>query len=285
MKIRQIGNGGAFNFDQTNSSFLIKTDEGNFLLFDCGRNVIDKLHKLEHEKTDDNDFSFKELKYIYISHMDDDHIGSLKSLIYYMFFVVGVKPIILFNKTIASDLEEYLKYLNSYTENGVIINEKLYIPLYIQGDANMFDSAGTRIDGGIYLSSFEVNHSIHCAGLRLTHEDGTIFISGDTTDIVIPRVYKANVEKPRLVFQDFSTFDNINKQVHLCRGKFFLKHKKHVRKVREYFENYAKGVKFYHTGFPHQETFMTIDDGMNLVNTHLLDIEENFYKEFGAKDE
>ena len=92
MRIRQLGNGGAFHFKQINTSFLISldnyddgdVDNGTKLLFDCGRNVVDKLDELAEKE----EFNYSNLKYVYISHMDDDHIGSLKSLIYYMFFMI-----------------------------------------------------------------------------------------------------------------------------------------------------------------------------------------------------
>lgn len=271
MKIRQIGNGGAFNFNQTNSSFLIKTDEDNFLLFDCGRNVIDKLHKIDGEKTGPDDFSFTKLKYIYISHMDDDHIGSLKSLVYYLFFIIKIKPIIIINDVIYKDLEWYLECLNSYSENGVVIKEKLYIPFYIDSKNLAYDYKGIQIDGNIWLSAFKVNHSIPCAGLRLTHESGTIFISGDTTDIISPKVFRENIEKPRLLFQDFSKYNNINKQVHCCEGHFLIPSR--IKDTKKYLDTYGiNNIKFYHTGEPFKETFMTIEDALKLENPLLEEI-------------
>ena len=46
MKIKQLGNGGAFDYNQTNSSFLIELETNDYLLFDCGYNVFSKLREL-----------------------------------------------------------------------------------------------------------------------------------------------------------------------------------------------------------------------------------------------
>ena len=46
MIVQQIGNGGAFDYNKTNSSFLINLSNEKFplyLLFDCGNNVFAKL--------------------------------------------------------------------------------------------------------------------------------------------------------------------------------------------------------------------------------------------------
>ena len=85
MKIKQIGNGGAFNYKETNSSFLIENNR-KYLLFDCGHSVYQKLRELEEA----SEISLKDLKAVYISHFDDDHIGSLKTLIYYQYFINNI---------------------------------------------------------------------------------------------------------------------------------------------------------------------------------------------------
>ena len=51
MRIKQLGNGGAFDTESTNSSFLIDSS-GDYILFDCGYNVFYKLRELE--KTEPN---------------------------------------------------------------------------------------------------------------------------------------------------------------------------------------------------------------------------------------
>ena len=78
IKYKQLGNGGAFDYGQCNSSFLIESNN-EYLLFDCGYSVFGELRKQDADINTTVDLA--KLTTIYISHMDDDHMGSLKSLI------------------------------------------------------------------------------------------------------------------------------------------------------------------------------------------------------------
>ena len=80
--VRQLGNGGAFDFDSTNTSFTLYDDQ---ILVDCGYNVFNKLMT---EKDEDGKVIGKKIKYIFITHEHDDHIGSLMSYLYYIEFVL-----------------------------------------------------------------------------------------------------------------------------------------------------------------------------------------------------
>ena len=103
MKLKQIGNGGAFNTKDCNSSFLIQMSDG-LMLFDCGYSVFPKLIELDSKKV----ISLKDLKYVYISHLDDDHVGSVKSLIYYQYFMNKMTMKIVFDDGIHKDLNNYI---------------------------------------------------------------------------------------------------------------------------------------------------------------------------------
>ena len=43
IKIKQIGNGGAFDYKSVNSSFLIDTGNDSYFLFDYGHSVFAEL--------------------------------------------------------------------------------------------------------------------------------------------------------------------------------------------------------------------------------------------------
>ena len=76
MIVQQLGNGGAFDYNKTNSSFLINLSNENYysyLLFDCGNNVFAKLRKMEIEQ---NIKIIKYIDHVFISHFNDDHDGS-----------------------------------------------------------------------------------------------------------------------------------------------------------------------------------------------------------------
>jgi len=100
-----IGDGGAFDTEKTNSSFLINEN----VLFDCGYNVFAKLR--EYEKNDD--MFIRRINHIVISHIDDDHMGSLKSLLYYRYFIHGLSTEVI----CGLEVEEYLSNINKKMES------------------------------------------------------------------------------------------------------------------------------------------------------------------------
>lgn len=259
MEIMQIGNGGAFDFDQTNSSFLIREKDLNlnYLLFDCGRNVIEELIKMH--KTSFEGFNLGNLKYVYISHMDDDHIGSLKTLIYYMFFIHKKKLRVIFSEGIGKDLRKYLKRLNFYKENGEIINEKLYLPIELKFH-QIF-----KIGKYLGLQPFFVNHSVPCYGIILKNfgclTDQGIVISGDTTDVISLEKYKYH---KYLIFQDYSLINSADNQVHCCKDLYLKFGKTNLKEDKN-------NIKFYHTGLPFIKKWFTIEDGINNIENKILE--------------
>lgn len=62
IKIKQIGNGGAFDYKSVNSSFLIDTGNDSYFLFDCGHSVFAELRR----QHDAGEIDLKKLKYVYI---------------------------------------------------------------------------------------------------------------------------------------------------------------------------------------------------------------------------
>ena len=121
MKIKQIGNGGAFNYKETNSSFLIENND-KYLLFDCGHSVYQKLRELDESK----EILLKDLQAVYISHFDDDHIGSLKTLIYYQYFVNQIILDIIVAEELYHEMNIFLKGLDGYNEDFRKVPAQLY---------------------------------------------------------------------------------------------------------------------------------------------------------------
>lgn len=271
MRIRQLGNGGAFHFKQTNTSFLIELENKKLVLFDCGRNVVDKLDAL----ADADEFNYSDLKYVYVSHLDDDHIGSLKTLIYYMFFSVGKKIQVITNHKVATDLKIYLKDLDGFYENGNKIDEMLFnlivLPVGVQ----------VEIDSKTKIRSLKAEHHTACMGLALKDETGDIYLPGDST-----AVFKDTnaTSKPRVIFQDFSLWDNIGSQVHCCKERFM------TEQLSSYFDNYNglgdeirslyRDVKFCHTGLEFNDQWMTIEEAANIIDKTMMEIKAEFEEKF-----
>lgn len=231
MKIKQIGNGGAFNYKETNSSFLIENNN-EYLLFDCGHSVYQKLRELDESK----EISLKDLQAVYISHFDDDHIGSLKTLIYYQYFVNQIILDIIIAEDLYNEMNIFLKDLNGFYENF----EKI--------EAQMFDIYSIENFVGLayndmYLTTIACEHHVPCFGLSITSEDKEIIISGDTT--AIPSLdeyyfYRKNnnyLDREILVFHDYSNWDCPEKQVHMCKTNMEQTYNKEFIKILNFYHN------------------------------------------------
>ena len=77
--LKFIGTGSAFNQDLGNTSAYIKDGE-TLLLIDCGETVFQRIKEIK--LLDD----VKKV-YIVITHNHSDHIGSLGSLVEYLYFI------------------------------------------------------------------------------------------------------------------------------------------------------------------------------------------------------
>ena len=111
MEIKFIGTGGAFDLDLVNSSAIVEVNKKNFLI-DCGHSVFPQivkknlLHKIDH---------------VLVTHLHDDHCGSLSSLCIYFNFLTGRKMKIVFPS------EDYKKELNNYLTHSLPHPEKKYV--------------------------------------------------------------------------------------------------------------------------------------------------------------
>lgn len=197
IQVKQLGNGGAFNFKDTNTSFLVNLRDG-YLLFDCGFSVYQKLRA-------ENENILDKLKHIFISHMDDDHIGSLRTLIYYLFFVKGITPNIYCGPYVYKELKNYLKDTKGIVENYEK-NDVVFYKLSVLNESEI---------GDFNLKAFPSPHLQPCYGLRIKSKNGNgVYFTGDT-------VGHSDIEKNSLnctVFHDYSKWNEPSKQVHFCEG-------------------------------------------------------------------
>jgi phosphoribosyl 1,2-cyclic phosphodiesterase len=87
MNIRFLGVGGAFSPEFGNSSMMVEAAPGCVLLVDCGGTVYSVLRRTGW---------IDRVTHVLITHMHDDHVGSLGSLVYHMHFVAGRQLTLLF---------------------------------------------------------------------------------------------------------------------------------------------------------------------------------------------
>lgn len=112
MQIKFLGTGGAFDFEYLNSAACLRFRNKNILI-DCGTTVYSRLR--ETGRADDID-------YLLITHLHDDHVGSLASVILHHKFLIDPprKPVILCPTTRFGDqLYAFLRFPLLKPENYV----------------------------------------------------------------------------------------------------------------------------------------------------------------------
>ncbi len=242
LEIMQIGNGGGFDFDKTNSSFLIKIvdntnkDNFEFLLIDCGFNVMAALIDLDKNK--EEDFKFELLKSVFITHMDDDHIGNLKQLIYYNYFMKNT-----FVKVYSgiTQLSNHLEGMNNSLIGGYIQEDRKYsLDIFDSRKLIKFDKLNVTLILDLIKGFHGGTESYGCV-IRNSNSTRCIFISGDTKANKKIEDDLCNLLNGRLgclIYHDYSHWDAPSKNVHACKNDFSV----------EYTDEFKNEANLYHTG-------------------------------------
>ena len=190
LEIEFLGTGGAFDLEEKNSSVLIKTGAGSILI-DCGSTVYSEL--LKRDVIDD-------IKYIFITHGHEDHIGSLSTLIYHKFFVSKEVVNIECENGMTENLNKYLLDVCGHTVDSYKLNEN---------NGDIFKDLNMRI-----IKVDTTNHhykDFPTAGFifnfRKGGEDVYIVFSGDInipiTEVIEekhPSIYEKMLKVPEHVF-------------------------------------------------------------------------------------
>ena len=253
MIIQQIGNGGAFDYNKTNSSFLINLSNEKYtlyLLFDCGNNVFAKLRKMEVEQ---NIEIIKHIDYVFISHFDDDHDGSIKTLGYYRYFMLGKTTNILCNP-LSSELAERLKGINKKIIFGKFNPAKIFN--FVENLNSIKNNIGFKVIKGTHhteayglligkVFSGVFNNFVYISGDTKVNENTRDIIENVKATIIQAEYYKLTNDIELLknsykIFHDYSHWDNYDQQSHTCKYDF-----------DKYYEKFIEdGVEInkYHTG-------------------------------------
>ena len=122
MRIQFLGTGGAFDINYGNSSAILTRANENILI-DCGFTVFPFLVK---------EGLVNQINKVVITHLHDDHVGGLSSLILYYYFKLhlGRITIVYPNKTFKRELLNFLKCTTGEPEkyaNFVHIDEIEYL--------------------------------------------------------------------------------------------------------------------------------------------------------------
>lgn len=185
--LKFIGRGSAFNVKEGNTAAYYKNNN-YLLLIDCGSNIFERI--LKNNLLDD----IKEI-YILITHLHSDHMGSLSDLIYYCYYILGIKPTVFFPTDELDNILKEIGHTNEYDnlERDVIdIHDISFMPIKVSHLDNM-----------------------NCFGYYLIIEDKDIWYSGDCNEFA---PYTEDIHKFDEMYQDTS-YKDYEGNVHLSLKK------------------------------------------------------------------
>lgn len=169
--VRMLGNGGGLSHDMDNTNFTIF----DHILIDCGRSTYPKLVK---------EGLIDKLRYVFITHHHDDHMGSLSSFWYYKILVQKKKPMIV--------VPEYLKdYVRKFVCTGI-------------AKYPLFGTFTEPEDHGIISTHLED----HCIAFRDV-DDNEIYVRIETIDVPYGGYGHIDAKySTMMVYLEFSVINN-----------------------------------------------------------------------------
>ncbi|MFH0906567.1 MAG: MBL fold metallo-hydrolase [archaeon] len=198
--IECLGSGNMYNSKLGNTSFILTNDQScRVLLFDCGRTVFSILKEKDYlDKITD----------VFITHLHNDHIGSLEAIACYNHFAKNKKKINLHLAT-----KKIAKACNLFISNSICCakddNGQSY-NLKLEDFFNVIISKKIDLEAYPtikYIKAYHttgINEFSICVGKK-------IYYSGDSTTLP-----PSNFE---LIFQDVGFHIDNPGQVHLCYNK------------------------------------------------------------------
>ena len=123
--------GSDAGFGDNNNSAYIEIDN-KLILIDCGITVFNKIKQK---------FDFKKYEEIniFITHLHNDHAGSLSQFILYLYFIHNIKPKVI---SACEHIKEFLTYTGTNTEQYTLVNTDKQIQLIKTEHAPELDCYG-----------------------------------------------------------------------------------------------------------------------------------------------
>lgn len=137
MKITAIGVGNLFSKKHFNTSFLVETNMGYKMLFDCGRTTPEAMLA--------QNLSWTDIDGVYISHQHADHVGGLEEFGFSRLFFPNNKgrPHLIVQGLLGRYLWEHtLRGGMEFCQNQIVTMDHYFdvLPLYTPEQAELFDT-------------------------------------------------------------------------------------------------------------------------------------------------
>jgi len=246
MKYRQLGNGGGLNPLSTNSSFLIEIAFDEYLLFDCGFNIMEALIKEQEDET--SSFHISQIKHVFISHIHDDHVGNVETLMYWNYFKNNVKLRFYYGN---SEVENFYE---SKLKNCLLSGcEEIYTVIYVTREVQRkyAFNLGNR---DLYALVSTYHGPTISTGLVIREDDKVLIITGDTKastqlmNEIHNQLHSSDEIDKYKIFHDFSNWNAPSKNVHACQNEIDV----------EYTPEFISELTYYHTDEEFDDFWQTL---------------------------
>ncbi len=152
MIIEVVGVGCAFAADLGNASVLVWDDFWrSAVLFDCGYNVFPDLRKKELKEKRD---IISKIDSVFVSHLHDDHCGSLGTLLEYRFWALNKNTKI---TSIVPFSEIFKGRMDNFNASKIYAGEDKRITVIPTVHAKNFPAAGAYFDGVLFSGDTAVS--------------------------------------------------------------------------------------------------------------------------------
>lgn len=194
MEIKFLGRGSAHNVEEGNTSAYF-LDNNELFLIDCGEDAFSKL-----KKKDLLDNSSK--IHILLTHTHSDHIGSIGSLITYCYYKLNKTVNIILSKNENHELEV------KRVLDGFAVKSNMYNIVY----PDIYENAYETFKSINYIKT-EHSALLSCFGIIFETKEGSIFYSGDTSEIDLIKVL---LKKPKKFYRMYLDMcDDPDNAVHM----------------------------------------------------------------------
>lgn len=190
--LKFIGTGSASNSEMGNTSAYI-LENGTLLLIDCGSTVFSRIKEIN---------LLDEVKkvYVIITHTHNDHIGSLATLIEYLYYFKNIVTNIVLTNSENSEIQE--NTLHSYlTLSGVA--EDFYEFVYGDMMEDVFENL-------VKIEMPEIKHSkmLTSHAVEIYFKDFIIYYTGDHKDMSYAKKVAKKLKENDFVYTDCTLIDN-----------------------------------------------------------------------------
>ena len=199
-KLTFLGSGNAFTVgtDNYQSNMILENDKGKLLLIDCGSDIRWSLY--------DQNLTYKNIDFVYISHLHADHVGGLEWLAFCRKFnpETTQKPVLYISQNIVNSLWNHVLSGGLLSLQGEIAELSSYFKVKPIPENSFFEWSDIKMELVQTIHTFSGSYLVPCYGLFFFVNNVNVLITADTR--LSPHLHEF-YKKADIIFHDCETSD------------------------------------------------------------------------------